>query len=220
MDNSQRPTFYYVYDALCGWCYGFSPVMKAFFENHRDDFEFKVVSGGMVMGERSGPIGEVASYIKGAHKQVEDKAGVKFGEAFIDGLLEEGTAQFSSLQPAIAMSVFRSFKPEEQISFAHDLQQMIYNDGIGPEEIGHYGKIASKYGIAESDFNEAMGNEEMIKDAFGDFEIARQLDVRGFPSAFIYRGDTFYMVVHGFCEKELLERRVTKVMETPLEDPV
>ncbi len=214
MSNTTRPTFFYVYDALCGWCYGFSPVMKAFFETHRDAYDFKVVSGGMVMGDRSGPIGEVASYIKGAHKQVEERAGVKFGDAFLNGLLEEGTAQFSSLQPAIAMSVFRSFKPSEQVPFAHDLQSMIYSDGIGPEEIGHYGEIAARYGISKEEFNLAMSNEELIKDAYGDFEIARQLDVRGFPSAFIHRGDTFYMVVHGFCEKELLERRVEKVMET------
>ena len=216
MNSPDRPTFYYVYDALCGWCYGFSPVMKSFFEKHQADFEFRVVSGGMVMGERSGPIGQVAGYIKTAYKQVEDRTGVKFGKAFLEGMLEEGTANFSSLQPAIAMSVFRSFRPEDQVSFAHDLQSMIYADGFGPEEIAHYGVIADKYGVDREAFNKGMGNEELIKDAFGDFEIAQQLDVQGFPSAFIHRGDTFYMVVHGYCEESLLERRVAKVMETPI----
>lgn len=220
MSNATRPSFYYVYDALCGWCYGFSPVMKSFFEKHRDEFEFKVVSGGMVMGERSGPIGKVASYIKTAHKQVEDRAGVKFGDQFLNGLLEDGTANFSSLQPAIAMAAFRTFKPEEQIPFAHAIQSMIYFDGFGPDDIQRYGEIATEFGVEQSEFNAAMGNEDLIKDAFADFDIARKLDVQGFPSAFIHRGETFYMVVHGYCEESLLERRVQKVMETPVEDAV
>ena len=70
----------YVYDALCGWCYGFSPVIKQVFEKYQAQFDFEVISGGMILGERQGPIGEVAAYIKGAYKTVEDTTGVKFGE--------------------------------------------------------------------------------------------------------------------------------------------
>jgi putative protein-disulfide isomerase len=56
----------YFYDALCGWCYGFSPVMQKTAEVYQDQFEFQVVSGGMISGSRIGPIGTVAPYIKTA----------------------------------------------------------------------------------------------------------------------------------------------------------
>lgn len=55
----------YVYDALCGWCYGFSPIIKQFYKKHKNHFDsIQVVSGGMIRGERIGAIGEVAPYIK------------------------------------------------------------------------------------------------------------------------------------------------------------
>ncbi len=40
----------YVYDALCGWCYGFSPVITDFSARHASEFAVEVVSGGMVLG--------------------------------------------------------------------------------------------------------------------------------------------------------------------------
>ncbi len=30
----------YVYDALCGWCYGFAPVIKAFAERYAEEVWF------------------------------------------------------------------------------------------------------------------------------------------------------------------------------------
>lgn len=219
MSNESRPTFYYVYDALCGWCYGFSPVMKSFYEAHKTEFNFEVVSGGMVMGERAGPIGQVAAYIKDAFHKVEERSGVKFGKAFLEGMLEEGTANFSSLQPAVALSVFKSFDAERQVEFAHDIQSMVYSDGIAPDQIDHYAEMGTRYGIDRFAFAEAMGKEAFIQAAFGDFETAQQLDVTGFPTSFLYHNDTFYKVTHGYCDLATLEMRVDRVLNPPVEDP-
>ena len=73
----------YVYDALCGWCFGFSPVMSTFAKKYQSEIEVQVVSGGMIRGDRIGPIGEVAPYIKEAYKTVEDSTGITFGKAFL-----------------------------------------------------------------------------------------------------------------------------------------
>ena len=42
------PRIIYCYDAYCGWCYGFSPVIKALYEKYNDQFEFETISGGMI----------------------------------------------------------------------------------------------------------------------------------------------------------------------------
>jgi len=98
----------YIYDALCGWCYGFAPAMRDFYQNHKNDFEtIDVISGGMITRERIGAIGEVAPYIKTAYKDVENRTGVKFGEKFLKDILEEGSTIFTSIPPSIALSVFK-----------------------------------------------------------------------------------------------------------------
>ncbi|MFW5762224.1 MAG: DsbA family protein, partial [Cyclobacteriaceae bacterium] len=89
----------YCYDALCGWCYGFSPVMEKIHQQYQQDFQFEVISGGMITGERIGPVGEVAPYIKQAYKLVENTTGVKFGDDFLR-VLNEGKAIFTSIPPA------------------------------------------------------------------------------------------------------------------------
>jgi putative protein-disulfide isomerase len=135
----------YIYDALCGWCYGFAPAMRDFYQNHKDDFEsIQVVSGGMITGERIGAIGEVAPYIKTAFKDVEKRTGVKFGQTFLTDILEEGSTIFTSIPPAITLSVFKKEtqnnpelageKNEKILHYAQDLQSLIYFDGIVPED--------------------------------------------------------------------------------------
>lgn len=103
------PTLYYCYDAYCGWCYGFSPVIRRIFEEYRiirqtglsknvtrlpeksDDgpsadepsvrleLAFEVLSGGMILPEKPRPISVMAPYIQKAYKTVEERTGIKFG---------------------------------------------------------------------------------------------------------------------------------------------
>ncbi len=56
-NNTKKVKLIYVYDALCGWCYGFSPVMMQLHSKYKDSIDFQVVSGGMITGNRIGPIG-------------------------------------------------------------------------------------------------------------------------------------------------------------------
>jgi putative protein-disulfide isomerase len=60
-----QPLLIYCYDAYCGWCYGFSPVMKKVEEAYKDRLQIEVLSGGMVLPEQPVHIGATAEYIKG-----------------------------------------------------------------------------------------------------------------------------------------------------------
>ena len=61
-----KPIIIYCYDAWCGWCYGFSPVIKALHEKYKNQFDFEPLSGGMIPVESTQPIGNIAGYIKNA----------------------------------------------------------------------------------------------------------------------------------------------------------
>jgi putative protein-disulfide isomerase len=76
-----KPTIIYCYDAYCGWCYGFSPVIKKIVGDYADRLEVEVLSGGMLIDDRKMPIEKIGPFILKEYKRVEDLAGVKFGEA-------------------------------------------------------------------------------------------------------------------------------------------
>ncbi|HEX6191411.1 MAG TPA: DsbA family protein, partial [Chitinophagaceae bacterium] len=72
----QNNVIYYCYDAYCGWCYGFSPVIKRIAEEYSDRFFFEVLSGGMIPPENPRHISATATYIAQAYKRVEELSGV------------------------------------------------------------------------------------------------------------------------------------------------
>src|SRR6476469_261652 len=101
--------FIYVYDALCGWCYGFSPVIKKVFEVYKDEADFEVISGGMVIGEREGfPDEQTSKYILGAIPRVEEMTGVKFSDGYKQKLADRTMYQ-SSLKPSVALAVYKTY---------------------------------------------------------------------------------------------------------------
>ncbi|HEY0356495.1 MAG TPA: hypothetical protein VGC29_09840, partial [Flavisolibacter sp.] len=74
---------YYCYDAYCGWCYGFSPVISRIAREYEGKLGFEVLSGGMIMPEQPVHFAPMAKYIQGAYKRVEELTGIKFGEDFL-----------------------------------------------------------------------------------------------------------------------------------------
>jgi len=179
----------YAYDALCGWCYGFSPVIEAFHQKYQHEYErIEVLSGGMIIGDRIGPIGDVAAYIKDAFKTVEDRCSVKFGEAFLRDILDEGSALFTSLPAAIALNIVKNEKPELALSFASALQKGVYFDGIKPAEYPAFAELASQpaFGFEKGDFLHKMELAQNHQDAEADFKACSQVyGVNGFPTVFL-----------------------------------
>jgi putative protein-disulfide isomerase len=211
--ESKKLDFIYVYDALCGWCYGFSPVVKEIYTQRQDIFNFEVLSGGMILGDREGAIGEVAPYIKQAYKTVEDTCGVKFGEQFLT-ILDEGTQYFSSEKPAIALSVFKSYLPEQAVLFAHTLQSAIYDLGLDLNQLETYSALADQYQLPATAFIAKMESEEFKQAAYYDFALARQLQVSGYPAAFIKTGENkFHMIAKGYTDLETMQLRIDNVLK-------
>jgi putative protein-disulfide isomerase len=204
--SQEKMKLIYVYDALCGWCYGFSPVMVQFQEKYKDSVEFEVISGGMITGKRIGPIGEVAPYISWAYKDVEKATGVKFGIDFLDKTLKKGDAIFTSVAPAIALSVFKKLDAAHTVQFAAALQKAVYFDGLEPENIEAYGQVASKFGLDAEDFVKKMKDPHYKKLAEEDFNTSAELSVTGFPTIFLKTNGIYYKIGSGYLSFNDLER--------------
>ncbi|QNP50808.1 DsbA family protein [Hymenobacter qilianensis] len=132
MENTpDLPELLYIFDPLCGWCYGMTPVIQRVRTEMAGQIQVSVLSGGMVTGERVAPLRAKWNYIKNALQDVERAAGVRFGEAY-RMLGEEGSVIQSSEPPCRALTVFRQLNsdPSRVIDFAHDIQQAHYFHGL------------------------------------------------------------------------------------------
>jgi putative protein-disulfide isomerase len=208
-----KPRIIYVYDALCAWCYAFSPVIKAVHEYYSADFDFEVISGGMVMGERIGPINKLSDFSGDLFKSVEAHTGIIFGTAFLQQLAA-GEMIFTSEVPAVALCVFKTLEPSRAVEFAHDLQNSIYFDGKEPADIDLYRYLAVNFSIDPDEFEGRMNDPDLKEAARYDFALAKQLEASVYPSVFIQQTESkFYLVARGYANYETMELRINNVKE-------
>jgi putative protein-disulfide isomerase len=209
------PRIIYCYDAYCGWCYGFSPVIKIIYEKYKDQFEFETISGGMIPVESTQHIGVIANYILDAYKTVENMTGVKFGEDYLWHIKNPSESDWhpNSEMPAIAMAIFRDIYPDRTIEFAADLQYSLYDEGRDLTDPEAYRHLLIKYEIEADQFYANLKSEEYKDKAYYDFTLIKQLKVNGFPTAFLQVDETkLYMITRGFSDLDSIEKRITDIL--------
>lgn len=210
-----KPLLIYCYDAYCGWCYGFSPVIKRIAEEYKNELETDVLSGGMILPEKPTPVGEIAPYIQKAYKTVEETTGIKFGQDFLWHIFHYEDSDWfpNSEKPAIAMCIFKEFYPERAVEFASDLQYALNYEGRDLTDDEAYRHLTEKYSIQSELFYERLGSDEYREKAYYEFAIVKQLQVTGYPCVFIQTGETkFHMIAKGFTDYNTLWQRTEKVL--------
>lgn len=208
----------YCYDAYCGWCYGFSEVMKKIFSEYKNRFDFEVLSGGMILPEEPVSINATAKYIESAYKRVEEITGIKFGEDYLWHIKHPEISDWfpNSEKPAIALCVFKEYFPEMQVSFAADLQYALHFEGRDLTDDESYRLLLDKYNIPAEEFYEKLDDEEYKEKAHYEFALCKQLKVTGFPAVFIQLSDSkFYLIAEGYTDYETLHQRIENVLAEP-----
>lgn len=197
-------------DPMCGWCFGFSPVMKRFSEEH-PQYQYRVIPGGMITGSRVAPISGMAGYILGAYKRVEEYSGVKFGEPYLD-VLRQGTEISNSEPSCRAIQVFQKMHPERAIAFAHAVQDKIFKEGKSWNEETTFRELAIEFGIDAESFIRAWNSEEAKYETLQEFQWTQAAGITGFPCVVVQRGDNYFMAAQGFTSYEQLDSTINAIV--------
>ncbi len=206
---------YYCFDALCGWCYGFSQVITKIWEEYKDKLNFEVLSGGMIMPDNAQPISAMASYISEAHKNIEKMAGVTFGADYLWHINnpEESDWVLNSEKPAVALSVLREAHPQRAVKIASDLQFAHFYEGRDLTDSEAYRHLLPKYELDADEFYSKLNSEEYLDKAYYDFALVKQLQVTGYPAVLLQVTDSkFYLISRGYTDYETMKTRIDKVL--------
>ncbi len=206
----ERTKIIYVSDPMCGWCYAFSPIIRQLAIDYKNDFDFELLNGGMVVGEREGLIGDFANYVLNAYPQVEAHSGIKFGEPYLNKL-RNNTLYNSSVLPSIAMEVFKSILPLEVIAFSSAIQHAIFFEGKDGQDIQTYIHLAQNFGIDAAQFSELVRTETYKIKTYEGFEEAAKLGVNGYPAVLALHNGTYYSLSRGFAPYAQMEMMFEKL---------
>jgi len=205
----EKDTVIYIFDPLCGWCYGFSGTMVELFNKRKEDFNFEVLAGGMITGSRIVPFSTMHGYVSGAYKRVEEMTGAKFGAPYLNELLPSATLM-NSEPPSRAFVTFRSFLPDQVVPFAHALQKKQYMEGRDFNDPSVYAELATEFGLGADAFFERYESDEMKHQTTQDFQWSQNAGVQGFPTVVLKNKQGYYLVSNGY--RTLAD--VEKVIET------
>jgi putative protein-disulfide isomerase len=212
-----KPALIYCYDAYCGWCYGFSPVIKKIAEEYKAILDVEVLSGGMILPEKPVHIKVSAGYILNAYKNVEELTGIKFGDDYLWHIknAEDSDWHPNSEKPAIAMCIFKEIYPDRVVEFATDLQYALHFEGRDLTDDEAYRHLLEKYSINEEMFYTKLHSDEYKEMAYYEFSLMKQLQVDGYPAVFIQTGELkFHLVARGYTDYDTLKERIEKVLGT------
>ena len=91
---------HYIYDPLCGWCYGAKPLIQA----ARTVLPVIAHGGGMMTGaNRQKVSAQLRNYVMPHDRRIAEYTGQPFGEAYFEGLLRDEEAVFDSAPPTAAV---------------------------------------------------------------------------------------------------------------------
>lgn len=211
-----KPVVYYCYDAYCGWCYGFSPVIKRIAEEYSGLLSFEVLSGGMIPKEYERPVSSIAPYISKAYKQVEELTGIKFGEDYLWHIFNPDKSDWlqHSEKSAAALCIFKEYHPDKQVAFAADLQYALHFEGRDLTDDEAYRHLLAVYNIPADEFYQKLSSEEYKEKAHYEFALCKQLQATSFPQVLIQTtGNNFYLLAKGFTDYKTLKDRFEAVLK-------
>lgn len=206
----------YCYDAYCGWCYAFSPVMKQIAQDYGSNGYIEVLSGGMLLPASPKSITVLADYLSEAYKTVEVHTGIHFGEDYLWHIQNPEKSDWfpHSEKPAIALSIIRQYSPELSLSFAAALQYALFFEGRDLTDDEAYRHLLPEYHITPSVFYEALHSISFKEKAHHDFALVKRLGISSFPVLLLQEDENrFHLIAKGYTNYETVKTRLTTVLD-------
>jgi putative protein-disulfide isomerase len=172
----------YVFDAYCGWCYGFAETFRAFVDSHAWEVEVEVVPGGLFTGARRAPIRQITQVAR-ANDAIASLTGAQFGPGY-RALVAEGSFVMDSHEAARGLLALQSCAPGYDVEIASRMQSAFFVDGKSLSMPETYADIAASLEVSPSDVRAALARtgEDLVERAFAR---AMAFGVVGFPSVFV-----------------------------------
>jgi putative protein-disulfide isomerase len=153
-------TLHYIYDPLCGWCYGSAPLVKA--AREIGGLRFALHGGGMMAGSARQLASEgLRQFVMQHAARITGMTGQPFGEAYTDGLLRDHTAMLDSEPPTAAVLAAEAAAGRGADMVAH-MQKAHFIDGLALSDRAALATLAADLGIDraafDAEFSQALGS--------------------------------------------------------------
>nr|WP_305120723.1 DsbA family protein [Aeromonas sp. JL9] len=211
--SEQQTTLHYVYDPLCGWCYGAAPLLQA--AATIAGLKIELHAGGLWLGSCRQPMGEaLRDYVRPHDQRIEALTGQHFGERYFNELLLREGCLLDSEPPIRAVLAVTALGGDGLVML-HRIQQSHYRDGIWIGEPAFLATLAAEQGIAAEAFQQSYLQAPLLQHLADSQGWMKRLGGQGYPTLGIERrGKLERIEVNQYLgEPELLIPRLLRAIE-------
>src|SRR3954471_239950 len=125
---SMTKTLHYVFDPLCGWCYGAGAAVSAVSE--AADVALKLLPSGLFSGAGARPMDDAfASFAWSNDQRIERLAGRRFSERYRDGVLADRRQNLDSGPATLALTAVSLTAPGREAAALEAIQLARFVEG-------------------------------------------------------------------------------------------
>ena len=182
---------YYLFDPLCGWCYGAKPAL----ETVASQYPVELTPTGLFF--RSGRVMDTdfAQYAWGNDQRIQRLTGQAFSTAYRENVLQGG-GQFDSQNSLLALTAVREMAPEQEIAVLSALQTARYVDGRDNADLNVIADILHTQGLGDvvSKLHDPATEQTLLARINFGQQLAQRLGVSGVPQLVLERDGEFELV--------------------------
>lgn len=169
---------HYIYDPLCGWCYGAEPLMLAALGV--DGLALKMHAGCLWPEPTTLPE-QMRAYIQQADKRVGAMSGQPYGAAYLEGLLLDPNMVLDSRPTIAAVLAAAALDPTKGVGMLTRIQHAHYEDGRHVVRHDVLCDIATQLGLERSAFEAELERVPTAEHIAETHRLMGRLGARGFP---------------------------------------
>jgi len=185
---------HYIYDPLCGWCYGAEPLVWAASTVPSVGLE---LHAGALWPEPTQLPESSRLYILQADQRIAAMSGQRFGPDYHDGLLLDPTMVLESRPPTAAVLAAQSLDPKKALPMLKAIQHAHYEQGRRVVEHDVLCDLAEEIGLDRGAFEAALKRVPLEEHIRSTQELMAHVGAQGFPTFVLELGDELHPVPHG-----------------------
>jgi len=190
----------YFSDAMCSWCWGFSPVITALREKYGQSLPIRLIAGGL----RPGTDTPMTEAVKLGMRPHWDHVTEASGQPFDYGFFEREGFIYDTDPAARAVVLARRHGPDMALDYLRRAQAAFYAENRDVTQPAVLADLAAELGLDRAAFLAGLADEDLKQETWRDYAISQRAGVTGFPTLIAGPGrdETFALVTRGFNTAE------------------
>lgn len=155
-----RTTVTYLFDPLCGWCYGASPVIQQL--GQQTNIQLELAPTGLFAGGGHTMDAAFADYAWSNDLRIAKLTGQRFTEAYRSKVLGRHGSRFDSATATLALTAVSLSEPQRELETLKALQEARYVQGLDTCDVSVVGNLLRDWGQAVAADRLAASDAELL----------------------------------------------------------